>query len=48
MVRRAAGSGPGYPLTAPAVRPETTARRKTSTRIAIGSIATAEAAKIVP
>ncbi|NYI03735.1 hypothetical protein [Allostreptomyces psammosilenae] len=38
----------GQPLTAPEVRPETTARRKTRTSRAMGSIAAVAAAKTVP
>jgi hypothetical protein len=48
------GGGPlshgrgGHPLTAPEVSPDTTDRRKISTRIAIGSVTATAAAKIVP
>ena len=38
----------GQPFTAPAVRPDTTLRRKINTRIAIGTTATTLAAKSVP
>ena len=52
QVRSQAGrrgpDGALYPFTAPEVRPDTTALRKTSTRMAMGTTATTLAAKSVP
>ncbi|GGQ35535.1 hypothetical protein GCM10010233_61710 [Streptomyces pseudogriseolus] len=45
---KGASCGAAQPFTAPVVMPETTDRRKISTRSAIGTVATIAPAKITP